>query len=252
MEPKIVAGNWKMNKNLQEGIELTKDIINKTNQIPNDVTIIIGPPYIHLEKAASLTKDSRIKVAAQNCSSEEKGAFTGEVSAEMIKSTGAEYVILGHSERRAYFDETDELIYAKIIRALKHNLKPIVCCGEKLNERENGNHFDVVKSKIQNTILKLKEEDINKIIIAYEPVWAIGTGKTATNEQAGEMHEYIRKLITEKFGKEIGSSFPILYGGSCKPNNAAGLFSQPDINGGLIGGASLKSGDFVEIGKSFK
>lgn len=251
MRHKIVAGNWKMNKNLQEGIELTKEIIDLVNQLPEEISVIIGPPGTHLEKIAALTKNTRVKVAAQNCSSEEKGAFTGEISAEMIRSTGAEYVIIGHSERRAYFNENDEIILAKINRALDHTLMPIVCCGENLEEREKNNHFKVVKEQLQNTILKLSSDQFKNITVAYEPVWAIGTGKTATDEQAQEMHGYIRKLISENLGKEKAEQTPILYGGSCKPGNAAGLFAQPDINGGLIGGASLKAHDFIEIGKAF-
>lgn len=241
----MVAGNWKMNKNLQEGmalaIELKNTILNPT------CDVVIGTPFIHLASVAELLKDSPIKVAAENCADKEKGAYTGEVSAEMVASTGATYCILGHSERRAYYHETYEILKEKVLLALANNLAPIFCIGEVKEERESGIQNDVVKAQLEGSVFNLSPEDFGKIVLAYEPVWAIGTGLTATPQQAQEMHAYIRSLIVEKYGEEVADNTTILYGGSCNAKNAAELFANPDVDGGLIGGASLKAEDFAAI-----
>jgi triosephosphate isomerase len=251
MRNKIVAGNWKMNTCLDDGKKLAEDIKRDHVEIPEEVTVIVAPPFTHLYEIFNILEETGIKVAAQNCSAHESGAYTGEVSAKMIRSTGAEYVIIGHSERRAYFKEDNQTLLQKIKLAINEDLFPIVCCGESLEDRENNRYFDVVRDQLENTIFKLDTDDFSRILIAYEPVWAIGTGKTATPEQGQEMHNFIRKLIDEHFPGGPALEKEILYGGSCKPSNAQGLFSQPDIDGGLIGGASLKANDFIEICKSF-
>lgn len=251
MRQKIVAGNWKMNNDLNQGLELAGEIMKLENEIPGDVNVILAPPFIHLADINRKVQDTRLKVSAQNCSEEEKGAFTGEVSASMVRSTGSEYVILGHSERRAYYNDTDDVILKKINLALKNDLYPIVCCGEQLEERENNQYFDVVREQLEKTIFKLSSEAFSRVILAYEPVWAIGTGKTATPEEGQEMHKFIRQLIRDNFSDDAAENTSILYGGSCKPSNSEELFKQPDIDGGLIGGASLKSKDFVELTKTF-
>jgi triosephosphate isomerase len=208
---------------------------------------VIGTPFIHLASVAELLKDSPIKVAAENCADKEKGAYTGEVSAEMVASTGATYCILGHSERRAYYHETYEILKEKVLLALANNLAPIFCIGEVKEERESGIQNDVVKAQLEGSVFNLSPEDFGKIVLAYEPVWAIGTGLTATPQQAQEMHAYIRSLIVEKYGEEVADNTTILYGGSCNAKNAAELFANPDVDGGLIGGASLKAEDFAAI-----
>ena len=251
MRSKIVAGNWKMNKELAEGRSLSQAIKQQQHDVPEDVNVILAPPFIHLADISREIMDTRLKLAAQNSATEEKGAFTGEISAPMIRSTGAQYVILGHSERRSYYHETDDILYKKLQLALKNDLFPIFCCGESLEQRENDQYFSVVQAQLENTVFKLSAEDFSRVIIAYEPVWAIGTGKTATPEQAQEMHRFIRQKIREQYTEEGANNTSILYGGSCKPSNAAELFSQPDIDGGLIGGASLKANDFIAICKSF-
>ena len=251
MRQKIVAGNWKMNNDLNEGLQLAEEIMKLENGIPGDVKVILAPPFIHLADINRKVQDTRLKVSAQNCADEEKGAYTGEVSASMVRSTGSEYVIIGHSERRAYYRETDDTLLKKINLALKNDLYPIFCCGEQLEQRENNQYFSVVQEQLENTIFKLSSEAFSRVILAYEPVWAIGTGKTATPDQGQEMHNFIRKLIRENFSDEAAENTSILYGGSCKPSNSADLFKQPDIDGGLIGGASLKSKDFVELTKTF-
>jgi len=251
MRSKIVAGNWKMNKELAEGRSLAQAIKQQQKDVPDDVNMILAPPFIHLADISREIMNTRLKLAAQNCAAEEKGAYTGEISAPMIRSTGSQYVIIGHSERRSYYHETDDILYKKIQLALKNDLVPIFCCGESLEQRENDQYFSVVESQLENTVFNLSAEDFSRIIIAYEPVWAIGTGKTATPEQAQEMHRFIRQKIQEQYTGEGASNTSILYGGSCKPSNAAELFSQPDIDGGLIGGASLKANDFIAICKSF-
>jgi triosephosphate isomerase len=249
MRKMIVAGNWKMNKTLPEGLELAKSVDDYFSHSPTRVVVILAPPFIHLSEVAKSV--SSVSVAAQNCAFEPAGAYTGEVSAEMVRSTGAGYVILGHSERRTYFHEDDELLHRKIKLALEQDLQPIFCCGEVLSEREAGHHFDVVKKQVDTSLFGLSTPDFTKVIIAYEPVWAIGTGVTASPQQAQEMHAFIRGLIREKFGDEVADNMPILYGGSCKPSNATELFANPDVDGGLIGGASLKADDFIAIVQSF-
>jgi len=252
MRNKIVAGNWKMNTNLSSGIELAKEVNNLVvnNNIKN-VKVILSPPFTHLSDINNIINKEYISISAQNCSYETKGAFTGEISAEMIKSIGAEYIIIGHSERRAYFKENNQVLNKKVKKVLENNLIPIYCCGETLEEREKGKLFEIIKNQIIEALFDLPEEDFKKVIIAYEPVWAIGTGITATSEQAQEMHLFIRNELIGKFGKAIADSIPILYGGSCKPSNAKELFANPDVDGGLIGGAALNAEDFYKIITSF-
>lgn len=252
MRRRIVAGNWKMNMNLNEGLSLAEAIDRfMLENIKSDVEVILCTPYIHLAHTAKSLKAKTINTGAQNCSDRESGAFTGEISASMIKSTGAVYVIIGHSERRHYYMENDELLNAKIKLALKNNLRVIFCCGELLSEREKGGHFSIVKTQIQKAFEGISGEDFRNIIIAYEPVWAIGTGVTASASQAQEMHSFIRSVITELYGQGQAGEAVILYGGSCKSSNSAELFSMKDIDGGLIGGASLKEDDFCKIIESF-
>ncbi len=252
MNRKIVAGNWKMNTLLESAIRLAGEVdalLSERN--PGDVTVVLIPPFPFIHNVADVIDRTKIKVGAQNCASEAEGAYTGEVSAAMIASTGSEYVIIGHSERRQYFGENDEILSKKLKLALENDLIPIFCIGEKLEEREAGKQFEVVENQLKNTILSLSVDDVKKLVIAYEPVWAIGTGKTATPDQAQEIHAHIRKLLADKFGTDIANEVPVLYGGSVKPGNAKELFAQPDIDGGLIGGASLKANDFVDIINSF-
>ncbi len=250
MRKKIVAGNWKMNKNLQEGIALATELNNALATKPN-CDVIICTPFIHLAKVSDVINHNIIGLGAENCADKEKGAFTGEVSAEMVKSTGAEYVILGHSERREYYKETPEILKEKVQLALANGLKVIFCIGESLAEREANKQNQVVKAELEGSVFNLSAEDFSKIIIAYEPIWAIGTGKTATSDQAEEIHAYIRSVVADKYGKEVAENTSILYGGSCKASNAPELFAKPDIDGGLIGGASLKCEDFMGIIKAF-
>ncbi len=251
MRKNIVAGNWKMNKNLQEGLALAKelDAALKGKQVNCDV--IIGVPFIHLASIADAIDTGAVGVAAENCADKASGAYTGEVSAEMVASTGAKYVILGHSERRAYYHETPEILKEKVILALENGLTPIFCIGEVLEERESGKHFDVVKEQVEKSLFNLSKEDFSKIVLAYEPVWAIGTGKTATADQAQEMHAFIRKTLADKYGKEVADRTSILYGGSANASNAKELFSNPDVDGGLIGGASLSVDKFMPIIEAF-
>ncbi len=251
MRKNIVAGNWKMNKNLQEGLTLAKELNDILANAKPNCEVIIGTPFIHLASVSNVVNQENIKVSAQNCADKVSGAYTGEVSAEMVKSTGATHVILGHSERRAYYGETAKILKEKVELALANDLTPIFCIGEVLEEREAEKHFDVVKSQITDSLFALSAEDFGKIVLAYEPVWAIGTGKTATPEQAQEIHAYIRQTVAEKYGKEVADNTSILYGGSCKPSNAKELFSNPDVDGGLIGGASLKAEDFKGIIDAF-
>ncbi len=241
----MVAGNWKMNKTLQEGIELA-------NQLKNDVknpkcAVVIGTPFIHLATVAELLKGSPIKVAAENCADKDKGAYTGEVSAAMVASTGAEYCILGHSERRAYYHEDYEILKNKVELALANGLKVIFCIGEVKEERLENKQNDVVKAQLEGSVFHLSAEQWANVVLAYEPVWAIGTGLTATPEQAQEIHAFIRGLVAEKFGKQVAEDTTILYGGSCNEKNAAELFACPDIDGGLIGGAALVAEKFEAI-----
>ncbi|MBP5391909.1 MAG: triose-phosphate isomerase [Bacteroidales bacterium] len=274
MRQKIVAGNWKMNTTVAEGIDLVNQIIGKIEDVPQDVKLIVNTPFTHLFPVSKIIGDikcpfcrSKISLGSQNCSDKEKGAYTGEVSAKMLASvnkavgtvagapegaTGApvEYVILGHSERRGYYGETNAILLEKIHQALAAGLKVIYCVGEALEERKAGKHFDVVANEIKEVLFNLSDEQMKNIVVAYEPIWAIGTGETATKEQAQEIHAFIRKTLAEKFGP-LAEETSILYGGSCKPSNAQELFSQKDIDGGLIGGASLKADDFIAIAKSF-
>ena len=252
MRKKIVAGNWKMNMNLQDGIALAKELNETLKAEKPNCGVVICTPFIHLASIAQFLDQDIIGLGAENCADKEKGAFTGEVSAEMVKSTGAQYVILGHSERREYYKETPEILKEKVLLAQKNDLKVIFCIGESLAEREAGKQNEVVKAELEGSVFNLSEEDFRKIVIAYEPIWAIGTGKTATAEQAEEIHAYIRSIIAEKYGQAVADDTTILYGGSCKASNAPELFAKPDIDGGLIGGASLKAADFKGIIDAWK
>ena len=252
MRKKIVAGNWKMNMNLQDGIALAKELNETLKADKPNCGVVICTPFIHLASIAQFLDQDIIGLGAENCADKEKGAFTGEVSAEMVKSTGAQYVILGHSERREYYKETPEILKEKVLLAQKNDLKVIFCIGESLEEREAGKQNEVVKAELEGSVFNLSEADFRKIVIAYEPIWAIGTGKTATAEQAEEIHAYIRSIIAEKYGQAVADDTTILYGGSCKASNAPELFAKPDIDGGLIGGASLKAADFKGIIDAWK
>jgi triosephosphate isomerase len=249
MRKQIVAGNWKMNLTLQEGIDLAKNVNEMNEKLEGDVGVIVAPPFIHLSEVSRVL--TGVGLSAQDCAAEAKGAYTGEVSAGMVRSTGANYVIIGHSERRTIFGEDNALVSKKVKMALESGLIPIFCCGEVLEEREYGKLFEVVKTQLEIAVFDLDPDDMGRIIIAYEPVWAIGTGVVATPEQAQEMHAYIRQLVRDKFGDSIADDLTILYGGSCKPSNARVLFANPDVDGGLIGGASLDVQDFIAIVQSF-
>ena len=252
MRQKIVAGNWKCNTTLQEGVELAKAVNTLVvNEGAKDVTVVLGTPFTHIVKVVETVDGSRIGVASQNCAAEAKGAFTGEVSAEMVKSTGAGYVILGHSERREYYGETSEILNKKVALTLKNGLTPIFCCGEALSVRQAETHNEYVKQQLEETVFTLSVDDFKKIVIAYEPIWAIGTGVTASSEQAQDMHANIRAAIAAKFGAEVAEGTSILYGGSCNAKNAKELFANKDVDGGLIGGASLKAEDFIQIINAF-
>ncbi len=248
---KIVAGNWKMNMTLREAEALTGAIVSGCAD--NDGVIkILFPPFVFIQNTASLLKDkSSFFIGAQNCHHLESGAYTGEVGAAAIASVGAKYIIVGHSERRIYFNESHEVLRQKIDVALKNNLTPIYCVGERLNERKSNNYFHAVKKQIEEVVFHLSETQIKKTVLAYEPIWAIGTGETASPEQAQEMHSFIRLAVAEKFGQDVAVEIPILYGGSCNAENAKHLFSCSDVDGGLVGGASLKAAEFVAITKSF-
>ena len=249
MRKQIVAGNWKMNKTLQEGIELAKSVNEMNEQVEGDVGVIVAPPFIHLSEVSRVL--TSVGLSAQDCAAEANGAFTGEVSAGMVRSAGAAYVIIGHSERRTIFGEDNALLKKKVRMALDNGLIPVFCCGEVLEERKSGKLLEVVKTQIEIALFDLDASDMGKIIIAYEPVWAIGTGVVATPEQAQEMHAYIRQLVRDRFRDAIAEDLTILYGGSCKPSNARVLFANPDVDGGLIGGASLNAEDFIAIVQSF-
>lgn len=248
MRDKIVAGNWKMNLTKNEGLLLIEGVVNGV--VNSNVKVILAPPFPFISDAVSGVSSSKIKVAAQNCHHEESGAFTGEVSAAMLRSFGAEYCIVGHSERREYLKEDDQLINRKIQRLIAHGIRPIFCCGESLEERESDRQFEIVSDQIQSSLQGFNKDELKNIIIAYEPVWAIGTGKTATPQQAQEMHAFIREKLSEVLS-ENAEEVSILYGGSVKPENARELFAQKDIDGGLIGGASLNAPDFLAIIQSF-
>ena len=252
MRKKIVAGNWKMNLNLQEGIALANELNEALVADKPNCDVVICTPFIHLASVASAVDASVIGVGAENCADKVSGAYTGEVSAAMVASTGAKYVILGHSERRAYYGETEAILKEKVQLALANGLTPIFCIGEVLEERNQGIQNEVVYKQLAGTLYDLSAEDFSKIILAYEPVWAIGTGLTATPEQAQEIHAYIRSTIVEKYGAEVAENTSILYGGSCKASNAKELFANADVDGGLIGGASLKVADFKGIIDAWK
>lgn len=252
MRKKIVAGNWKMNETLQEGIALAKEINEALTADKPNCDVVICTPFIHLASVAPVLNQDVVTLGAENCADKEKGAYTGEVSAAMVKSTGAQYVILGHSERRQYYGETAEILKEKVKMALANGLKIIFCCGETLEEREANKQNEVVKAELDGSVFNLTAEEWKNIVLAYEPIWAIGTGKTATSEQAEEMLAYIRSIVAEKYGNEVAEETTILYGGSCNPGNAAELFAKPNIDGGLIGGASLKCADFKGIIDAWK
>ena len=246
MRKKIVAGNWKMHKNAEQTEDLLNDLISK---IPTETTVevIVAPTFVNLASAAAHLEFTNIAVAAQNMHQAEGGAFTGEISADMLKSVGVNTVILGHSERRALFNETDALIADKVNTAVKHEMTVLFCFGEELKDRQSKNHFNVVENQLKDGLFHIVAKDWDKIVLAYEPVWAIGTGETASPDQAQEMHEFIRETVLKAFGKDIAENVSILYGGSVKPENAKEIFSKPDVDGGLIGGAALKADDFVAI-----
>ncbi len=251
MRKKIVAGNWKMNKSFAEAEDLVAEIASELEDKNPACEVLVCPPALYLEMATDYAEESSIHVGAQNVSQHAQGAYTGEISASMLESIDVEYCIVGHSERRQYFGEKEDVLSEKVNRLLDHGIKPIYCCGEVLKEREDERHFDVVREQLRNGVLGLTEDEFSNIIIAYEPVWAIGTGLTATPEQAQEMHDFIRSLIADSFNEEVAENTTILYGGSCNAGNAAELFSQKDVDGGLIGGASLKAAEFVKIALSF-
>lgn len=251
MRKKIVAGNWKMNTTLQEGVALAKDVNEALKNAEPKCDVVIAVPFTHLASINDVIDKNKLGLGAENCANHKSGAYTGEVSAAMVASTGATYVILGHSERRQYYGETSEILKEKVALAFENSLTPIFCIGEVLEERENGTYHEVVKKQIEDALFHLSAEEFGKIILAYEPVWAIGTGKTATDDQAEDMHAYIRSVIADRYGKEVAENTSILYGGSCKPSNAAQLFAKPDVDGGLIGGASLEAASFMGIVNAF-
>ena len=246
MRKKIVAGNWKMNKLWPEAMELAKALAANSTTFPADVKLILAPPALYLQGLRAEVPSS-IAIAAQNCSQHESGAYTGEISAGMLKSIHVHHSIIGHSERRQYYGETNDIIREKIDACLRHEVTPIFCCGESLQERHAEIHFSTVESQLQQALFHLTADQIQQVVIAYEPVWAIGTGVTASNEQAEEMHAYIRSLIAENYSHDVANSISILYGGSVNAANAAELFACPNVDGGLVGGASLKAADFTTI-----
>ena len=245
MRKKIVAGNWKMNNNKSETAELIQAL--KSLSFSTDVRVMVAPAFTHLAQAEELTQGGRIEVLAQNMNANDSGAFTGEISAKMLNSIGINKVILGHSERRAYYNETDAGLKQKVKTALTHDMEVVFCFGEELDQRKAGSHFEVVQSQLETVLFDLNSTEWSKIILAYEPVWAIGTGETASPEQAQDIHAFIRGLIASKYDEDLAQDVSILYGGSVKPANASAIFSQPDVDGGLIGGASLNAEDFIAI-----
>jgi triosephosphate isomerase len=251
MRKNMVAGNWKMNTTLPEGLALAKELNDALKDKTIRCDVVIGVPFTHLASIAAAVDTTKIGVAAENAADKVSGAYTGEVSAAMVASTGATYVILGHSERRTYYHETPALLKAKVELALANHLTPIFCIGEVLAERQAGTHFEVVDSQIEESLFDLSVEDFSKLILAYEPVWAIGTGVTATAAQAQEIHAHIRQTVAAKYGAEVADNTSILYGGSCNAGNAKELFSNPDVDGGLIGGASLSVANFLPIVEAF-
>lgn len=250
MPRKIVAGNWKMHNDLSETETLLKDL--KKQVIPEDVTVMVAPSFTNLYKAFESTREHPIQVIAQNMHQSEKGAFTGEISASMLKSVGVKTVIIGHSERRAYFNETDDLLAEKVNAALESEIQVIFCIGEELNDRENGDQYEVIQNQLENGLFHVSDDSWEHIMIAYEPVWAIGTGETASPKQAQEMHQFIREAISKQYGKGVSKEVSILYGGSVKPANAKEIFAKKDVDGGLIGGASLKADSFIAIINAFE
>ena len=251
MRKKIVAGNWKMNKSFQDAEELVSNIAEELDGVETACEVVLCPPFPYLEMASDYADESGLQIAAQTVSEHEDGAFTGEVSAAMLASIEIGYCIVGHSERRKYFNETNAQLALKVGKLLDHAIRPIFCIGEQLEERNANTHFDVVKQQMTEGLFHLNKDEFSEIVLAYEPVWAIGTGVTATSAQAQEMHAFIRQLVTDKYGKEVADETTILYGGSCNAKNAAELFANPDVDGGLIGGASLIADDFIKIVKSF-
>ena len=251
MRKNIVAGNWKMNTTLQEGVKLAEEVNAALKETKANCDVVICVPFTHLASVNAVIDQNILGLGAENCADHASGAYTGEVSAPMVASTGAKYVILGHSERRQYYGETAETLRAKVALALENGLTPIFCIGEVLEERDNGTYNEVVKAQIVDGLFNLSAQDFGKIILAYEPVWAIGTGKTATDDQAEDMHAFIRGVIAERYGKEVAEDTSILYGGSCKPTNAPQLFAKPDVDGGLIGGAALDAASFMGIVNAF-
>ena len=251
MRKNIVAGNWKMNTTVPEGVELAKGVNEALKATKANCDVVIAVPATHLVAVNQVIDANLLGLGAENCADHKSGAYTGEVSAAMVASTGAKYVILGHSERRQYYHETAEILKEKTLLALENGLTPIFCIGEVLEERENGTYFDVIKAQVEDSLFNLSAEDFGKIVLAYEPVWAIVTGKTATADQAEEIHAFIRNLIAEKYGNEVAENTSILYGGSCKPSNAKELFAKPNVDGGLIGGAALAVDTFMGIVTAF-
>lgn len=253
MRKKIAAGNWKMNKTLEEGKVLASEVIEMVNsELMEDVQVVLIPPFTHLTTVKGLIgSSSKISLGAQNCSNQDSGAYTGEVSVDMLKSVGVDYVVIGHSERREYFNESNELLTEKVDKIIAAGLTPIFCCGESLETREAGSHEKFVQHQVEESLFHLSAEDIQKVVIAYEPIWAIGTGVTASSDQAQEMHRSIRLMLIDQYGNEVAEEISILYGGSVKPNNAAEIFAQTDVDGGLVGGASLDSRGFTDIAQSF-
>ncbi len=252
MRKNIVAGNWKMNNDLDTSIELVHELILATDDLDiGNTRVIVAPTFVNLQKIREITTGSRIEVAAQNMHQESNGAFTGEISAEMLLNIGVIDVILGHSERRTYYNETDEMLAKKASKAIGNYMNIIFCFGEQLQDRKSENHFHIVEDQLKKGLFHLSAKELGFVVLAYEPVWAIGTGETASPEQAQEMHAFIRSLLTNKYGKETAEEVSILYGGSVKPSNAKEIFSKPDVDGGLIGGAALKADDFLAIVKAF-
>lgn len=254
MRKKIVAGNWKMNKDFEDGMALVTEVLGMVkDEYQGSCEVVLIPPFVHVNAVSRMVAEtSKVKSGAQNCSNHESGAYTGEVSAGMLKSVGASYVIIGHSERRQYFNEHNDWLARKVDAALSNGLVAIYCCGETLEEREANTHFDVLKKQVSEGLFHLKPEQMANVVIAYEPVWAIGTGKTASTAQAQEVHAFIRNLVKEKYNTSVADNLTIQYGGSVKPDNAAELFAAPDIDGALVGGAALQSRSFVDIVKAMK
>ena len=252
MRKNIVAGNWKMNTTVAEGVQLAKEV-NEAVAAAGELkcNVVIGVPFTHLTAVKDVINIEKVGLSAENCANKEKGAYTGEVSAAMVASTGANYVILGHSERREYYNETPEILKEKVDLALANGLKIIFCCGESLELRNAGTYEEFIKAELKDSLFHLSAEEFANIVIAYEPIWAIGTGVTATSDQAEEVHAFIRSFLAEKYGETVANDTTILYGGSCKPTNAPELFAKPNIDGGLIGGASLKAADFMGIVTAF-